>query len=188
MNRHSRMLFKKAMIRLFVLTVISTVVVLGVMEVSFIFQKDPGDRGPQVIELIIPQGTAQMVAAGEQAASIPEEMSFVVGDTLVIHNQDDVQHQLGPLYIPAKSSASLGIKISDSHTYTCSFQQTKFLGLDVHPATTIWTRMQGLLLAAPSTAIFLFVYSLNIFPLEKKPKTKQDQVDVQAVSSGEQGE
>ena len=34
-------------------------------------------------------------------------MSFVVGDTLVVKNEDSVEHQLGPLWIPAGSSASM---------------------------------------------------------------------------------
>lgn len=173
MSRHTRKLFKKAMVRLLVLTIFSFTVVFIFSEISFYFQRQPGDRAPEVIELYIPEGTAQLVQSGQKITSIPDEMNFVVGDTLVIHNRDVVQHQLGPLFIPANSSASLTMDTPDSHAYTCSFQQTKFMGLEVSVPTTIWTRMQGLLLAAPSTAIFLFVYSLNIVPLEKKPKPEE---------------
>jgi hypothetical protein len=172
MNRHTRKLFKKAVIRLLALTIFSFTVVFVFSEVSFFYQKEPGDRAPEVIEMYIPEGTAQKVQAGEKITSIPDTMNFVVGDTLVIHNRDAVQHQLGPLYIPANSSASLTMDTPDSQGYACSFQQTKFMGMEVRTPTTLWTRMQGLLLAAPATAIFLFVYSLNVVPLEKKQKTE----------------
>lgn len=170
MNRHTRKLFKLGALRLLALTVISFAVVFAFSEISFILQKDPGDRLPAVIELYIPEGTADKIAAGEKVASIPAEMNLVMGDVLVIHNNDSVQHQLGPLFIPARSSASLAMDTSDSRGYTCSFQQTRFMGMDVRQATTTWTRLQGLLLAAPATAVFLFVYSIILFPLEKKPK------------------
>lgn len=174
MNNRTRALFKRGLVRLVILTIVSFVIVLIFSELSFIFQKEEGDRAPQVVEIFIPEGTAEMVSAGKKITSIPDEMSFVVGDVLVIHNRDVVQHQLGPLFVPANSSASLAMETADSHAYACSFQQTKFMGLSVRNPTTAWTRMQGLLLAAPATAIFLFVYSLVILPLDNKSdKEKQ---------------
>lgn len=173
MNRHTRLLFKRGLVRLLILTAISFALVLAFSEVSFILQKEESDRAPQVVEIFIPEGTAQLIAAGNRITSIPEEMTFVVGDVLVIHNNDSVQHQLGPLFIPAYSSASLAMNTADANAYTCSFQQTQYMGLEVRTPTTNWTRLQGLLLAAPATAIFLFVYSLVVVPLEKKPKAEK---------------
>ena len=46
------------------------------------------NRAPQQIEMVIPAGTASQVSEGETPPSLPEDMTFVVGDTLVIVNLD----------------------------------------------------------------------------------------------------
>ncbi len=66
------------------------------MNYSFYFLKETA-RPPQEIVLTIPSGTADQVARGEQPPSIPENMVFVVGDTLVVKNDDTVDHKLGPV-------------------------------------------------------------------------------------------
>src|SRR5574337_618343 len=87
-------------------------------------------RPPQQVTLVIPPGTAQRVAEGQQPPSIPENIVFVVGDTLVVKNEDSVQHQLGPLFIPSGSSASLPLDTEQKYQFECSFEPTKYLGLD----------------------------------------------------------
>jgi len=79
-------------------------VVIG--EIPFMFLRETA-RPPQEILLTIPEGAADQVARGQQPPSIPESMIFVVGDTLVVQNQEVVDHKLGPLWIPANSSARL---------------------------------------------------------------------------------
>jgi hypothetical protein len=97
-------------------------------------------------------------------------MVFVVGDMLVVHNEDSSDHQLGPLWVPAGSSASLLLEKAERTAYSCSFQNTKYLGLLVQESTTLGTRLSALLLAAPATTMFLFVYSLIIWPLTPRQK------------------
>jgi hypothetical protein len=159
--------------RFLVLLLISSALVWLVSEVTFQLQKGENDRAPQVHELVIPNGTAAEVSTGQKVPEIPDEMVFVVGDVLVVHNEDVADHQLGPLWIPAGTSASLLMEKAERTAYSCSFQNTKYLGLFVQEATTIGTRLSALALAAPATAMFLFVYSLIIWPLdgpEKKNK------------------
>src|SRR5687767_3203416 len=79
---------------------------LAISEVTFLFLRETA-RPPRVIEIVIPAGTAELVARGEQPPSLPEDMTFVVGDTLLVKNQDIVDHQLGPLWIPPGASARL---------------------------------------------------------------------------------
>src|SRR5688572_20985642 len=81
--------------------------VLGAVigEIPFMFLRETA-RPPQEILLTIPKGAADQVARGEQPPSIPESMIFVVGDTLVVQNQDVVDHKLGlygslPVHLPA---------------------------------------------------------------------------------------
>ena len=69
---------------------------IGVMvsEIPFIFMRETA-RPPQEVMLTIPAGTAEQVARGEQPPTIPKDMIFVVGDTLVMKNEDNVDHKLG---------------------------------------------------------------------------------------------
>lgn len=158
--------------RFIVLLLISSALVWIVSEVAFQLQKSENDRAPQVHELVIPYGTAVKVSAGDKVPEIPEEMVFVVGDMLVVRNEDITDHQFGPLWVPAGASASLLMEKAERTAYSCSFQNTKYLGLLVQEPTTLGTRLSALALAAPATAMFLFVYSLIIWPLTPRQKNK----------------
>ena len=157
--------------RAIILFLISLVLVWAGSEAAYLLQKDKSDRAARQIELVIPEGTAASIAAGQPVPSLPEEMVFVVGDTLVVRNQDVSDHQLGPLWVPAGTSASLVMEQANRYAYTCSFQASKFLGLTVKQATTLSTRISALGLAVPATTAFLFVYSILIWPLQPRQKT-----------------
>src|SRR5512146_1014906 len=101
--------------------VISFVLGTLISEVPFLFLRDTA-RAPREITLVIPVGTAAQVARGEQPPSIPENMTFVVGDTLMVKNEDTVDHKLGPLWIPANSTAQLSLDQEENLAYECSFQ------------------------------------------------------------------
>jgi hypothetical protein len=96
-------------------------------------------------------------------------MVFVLGDVLVVNNQDSVPHELGPLFVPAGASASLPMDIADNFALNCSFSSTKYLGLDVKEPTTWITRLVGVAFAAPATTVIVFLYSLIVWPLKSKP-------------------
>jgi hypothetical protein len=162
---------KKYTSRFLVVFVIALLLVFAINEGAFHLIRDEADRAPQTVELVIPAGTAESIARGEETPSIPDEMVFVVGDTLLIANQDDSDHQLGPVWVPPGSRASLVLDEVNNFAYSCSFQPSRYLGLDVRSGTTIWSRVTALLLAGPPTAMFLFIYSLLVFPLDKKTNT-----------------
>ena len=54
-----------------------------VSEVPFLFLRETA-RPQREIVLTIPSGTAEQIVRGEQPPSIPENMTFVVGDRLVV--------------------------------------------------------------------------------------------------------
>ncbi len=142
----------------------------AITEIGYYVFKTPQDRGPQNVELVIPAGTADRVAHGEASPSIPSNMNFVVGDTLVVKNQDVVSHKLGPLFIPAGSSASLHLDTVSSYAYSCSFSPTQYIGLNVVEATDWSTRLTGFLFGGvPMSALFA-VYSIVGIPYKKKPQ------------------
>ncbi|HEX2979645.1 MAG TPA: hypothetical protein VHO48_05225 [Anaerolineaceae bacterium] len=139
-----------------------------ISEGAHILLKEPQDRGPQRIELIIPPGAAQMVAAGKPVTSIPEEMIFVQGDTLVVINHDATDHQLGPIWVPAGSTSSLVLDQANLFSYACTFQPTRYLGLDVREPITWKTRLLGIIMIGLPTAALYGGYSFVVFPARKK--------------------
>jgi hypothetical protein len=159
---------KKYTSRFMIVFIIALVLVFAINEGAYRLIRDEADRAPQIVELVIPAGTAERIAKGEETPSIPDEMVFVVGDTLLITNQDDRDHQLGPVWVPPGSRASLVLDEVNNFAYSCSFQPSRYLGLDVRTGTTIGSRVTALMLAGPPTAMFLFIYSLLLFPLDKQ--------------------
>lgn len=117
------------------------------------------NREPTTIELIIPAGTAELIRQGESPLEIPRDMRFVVGDTLKVINQDDENHQLGPLYIPAESSASLKLDSEENMVIECSFQAGNYLGITVQEPVTWRTRISGYFFSGFPLGMIFAVYS-----------------------------
>jgi hypothetical protein len=138
----------------------------AISEVPFLFLRETA-RPPEEITLIIPNGTSEQVARGEQPPSIPENMSFVVGDILVIRNEDVVDHKLGQLWIPANSSAQLSLDQEQNFAYECSFQPGNYFGLDVNEPLTMGTRLYGILYAGIPLGVLIALYAL-VMPSKKK--------------------
>ena len=138
-----------------------------ISELSFTFLHETA-RPPQDVILTIPAGTAAQVARGEQPPSIPQDMIFVVGDTLVMKNEDTVDHKLGQLWIPAKSTARLPLNDEENVAFECSFQATNTFGLDVREALTWSTRIYGIVYAGFPIGMLIFVYSYVIPPKKKE--------------------
>ena len=162
------------LIRLGIVFAISILAVVAFNEFSFTLQKDEYDRAPETITLVIPEGTAQQVESGVDVASIPEELVFVIGDVLEVENQDTVSHQLGPIWVPAGSTGSLVMEQANKYAYSCSFQTSRYLGLDIRQPTTMGTCILGIALAAPTLTVLVFLYSLLVFPVDGEKKPKQD--------------
>ena len=143
-------------------------IIIGALlsEVSFIFLQETA-RSPQEIVLTIPAGTAEQVARGEQPPSIPKDMVFVVGDTLVMTNEDSVDHKLGELWIPANSTAQLSLDEEQNMAFECSFQAGNYFGLDVRQSLTWGTRVYGVLYAGLPLGILIALYSF-VVPTKKK--------------------
>lgn len=138
-------------------------------EGTFIFLRETA-RPPKTVELTIPAGTAARIALGEQPPEIPENMTFVVGDILVVRNEDSVDHQLGPLWIPAGTSTGVNLTTEENLAYECSFQTTSYFGLEVHEPLTIWTRLYGIFFAGLPLGVLIAIYSFVMPPGKKRRK------------------
>ncbi|MEP0804997.1 MAG: hypothetical protein HRF47_05880 [Chloroflexota bacterium] len=152
--------------RLLVSLLLGLLLGAAISEIPFLFLRETA-RPPQEIVLTIPRGTAEQVARGEQPPTLPTDMIFVVGDTLVIKNEDVVDHKLGPLWIPANSSAQLSLGQQENLAYECSFQPGNYFGLDVREALTTGTRLFGILFAGIPMGVLIALYSF-IMPVKKK--------------------
>lgn len=124
-------------------------------------------RAPQEITLTIPKGTAEQVARGEQPPSLPASMIFVIGDTLIVNNEDIVDHKLGPFWIPAKASANLTFSQKENLIYECSFQTGNYLGLEVRDPLTLATHLVGIFGTGVPLAVLIALYSL-VLPVKKE--------------------
>lgn len=163
-------LYKKRFIIIFLFAL----VFVGVVnEGTHLLLKEKTDRPPETVKISIPAGTAERVNAGEAIPTIPSELVFVIGDTLLVSNQDDVPHELGPLWIPAGSSASLLMENANKYTLGCTFQPSKYLDFDVRSRTTATSRVQAFALATPPTTMFFFLYSLLVYPLKGNGKKEK---------------
>ena len=152
--------------KILVSMLIGILVGIAVGESPFIFQRETA-RQPKSITITIPPGTAERVAQGEKPPTIPENMIFVVGDVLVVENNDSADHKLGPLWIPAHASAQLALGQKENLAYECSFQPGRYFGLDVREPLTISTRIFGILYAGLPLGILISLYSFAV-PSKKK--------------------
>lgn len=124
---------------------------------------DPTSRPTQVVELVIPAGTAMRVAAGEAAPAIPTGLHLATGDTLLVRNEDDVSHQLGPMWIPAGSTGKLVFPRTVTGRYSCSFTPVGTFGIQVEQRLTAFERfvyflVAGLPFAAVLTMVSVFLW------------------------------
>lgn len=151
------------------ISLVAAILLAGIgSEIAFRLQGVNTGRGPQTISLVIPAGTATKIAQGQTV--VPAGQSFVTGDVLVVQNEDSVTHTLGPLVIPAGSTASMKLDQSGSLSYLCSFEPGKYYGMEVQPALTITTRVEAALIAGIPLGLLIGVYSLVAYPLKRVAK------------------
>lgn len=155
-------------IRFSISLIFSVALILGISEGYYLLTRDSTSRAPELIELVIPAGTSQSIALGQTVLGIPKSMVFVMGDTLIVKNQDSVAHELGPLWIPAESTASLVMEKASDQAIRCSFQTTNYMGMTVKEAVTWKSRLGALWYGVPPMLMFMLVYSYLFFPMKDK--------------------
>lgn len=159
-------MLKALLIRFLIGLAAGILIAIPLSEMGFFLQRNITSRPAKTIVLDIPPGTAARVAQGSSV--LPQDMVFVLGDTLVVQNHDSVAHTLGPLFIPPGSSASLSLNHIGNLSYVCTFQPTQYQGLEVQAALTLLTRLEGIFIAGIPLGMLLALYSLILRPLKKK--------------------
>ncbi len=156
--------------RILISLLIGIAIGAAISEITFLFLRETA-RAPKAIVLTIPAGTAELVARGEQPPALPENMIFVVGDLLIVKNEDSVDHQMGPLWIPAGASGHLQLSNEENLAYECSFQTSSYIGLDVREPVTIGTRVYGILFAGIPLGVLIAIYSF-VMPTKRRNLTQ----------------
>lgn len=146
---------------------LSLLLAWAMSEAAFWLLRDSSDHVPGRVVLTIPAGTAAQVAEGQAVPALPPDLVFVAGDTLVVQNNDSVSHQLGPVWVPPGASASLALSEPNKYSYACSFQPSRYLGLDVRSRVTLRTRLIAVLLSGPPMGVLIGLYSLLIWPVRR---------------------
>jgi hypothetical protein len=160
---------KDLIFRILLFLVIGVIAAGVISEVTFRIQGDTVSRDPQTITLVIPPGTSAKIAEGQSV--LPAGQVFMVGDTLLVKNEDSVTQTLGPLVIPPGASASMKLDQVGNLSYTCSFQPTKYYGIDVQQGLSFGMRLEAALLAGLPLGMLLGLYSLLVKPLKPKSAT-----------------
>ncbi|MGD9092986.1 MAG: hypothetical protein PVF74_09055 [Anaerolineales bacterium] len=170
--------YRPYLIRFLLVLGVSLALVLAINEGFYLLSKEEHDRAPQTVQLTIPLGTADLVADGDSVPTIPEEMVFIEGDVLEVINEDKVDHQLGPIWVPSGATGRLVLEDANKYAYSCSFAPSRYLGIDVRQATTMGTRLTALGLATPPMAIIIFIYSLLAFPVISNTRVQTQEQEV----------
>ncbi|MDT8896698.1 hypothetical protein QYE77_00335 [Thermanaerothrix sp. 4228-RoL] len=161
---------KAVLVRLGVTLLLGLLVGVLVGEGAYWLLRGESENEPRVIEIVIPAGTARQIAMGGPGPALPS-MIFTAGDVLMVRNEDEVSHQLGPLWIPPGSTASLNLDRPNAYSMACTFQSSQVLGLDVRPRIRPIDRVQGILAVMIPTWMLLWVYSLVAVPLPESGPT-----------------
>ena len=78
-----------------------------------------GGDDARTVELVVPAGTQDRLDAGEQVAVMPDRIDLEVGDTLLIRNEDDVDHTVGPYFVGAEGEISLTYSVAGRYEGYC---------------------------------------------------------------------
>ncbi len=119
------------------------------------------DRGPEVVLVAIPRGTADLIARGATTSPIPADLRLRPGDTLVVRNDDTVGHRFGGYTVAPGTILTLPVASADRGRFVCSFHPSGTLALDVvEPASPLGIVASSLLVALP---VGLLLAALSVF-------------------------
>jgi hypothetical protein len=92
-----------------------------------------GDEDPQVVELVVPSGTADRLAEGEEVVVLPAELHLNVGDVLRIRNEDDIDQEVGPWMVEAGGQFELRFGAAGSYQGVCPLAEGEEYLIEVEP-------------------------------------------------------
>ena len=112
------------------------------------------DRAPSRRDLVIPAGTAELIANGGNPLDLPANWSFRSGDVLVLDNRDRADHFIGAWFAPYDRVTE--VTLEASVTVLCSLHPDGVISIDVTPRRTDWA------LAVPPTLMIGPAFGLTL--------------------------
>jgi hypothetical protein len=96
----------------------------------------PLPGGSSALTFVIPPGTAARLKAGEPFNVLPSPIHLTVGvrDVLVLTNDDDVVHQVGPIILGSRQTYRIPFRRPGHFQYACSLHAAGTLTLVIAPA------------------------------------------------------
>lgn len=87
------------------------------------------------LTFVIPPGTAARLKAGEPLNVLPSPIHLTLGirDILVLTNDDEVIHQLGPVILGPRQTYRIPFRRPGRFQYACSLHATGTLTLFIEP-------------------------------------------------------
>lgn len=74
----------------------------------------------ETYEFTIPSGTGAKLDAGEAVDVLPERLEVRTGDLILIHNEDERNHVVGPFYVPAADTMEHTFVVTGEFAGACS--------------------------------------------------------------------
>ena len=95
----------------------------------------PLPAGSRTLTYVIPPGTAARLRAGEPVDVVPSPIHLTVGvrDVLVLSNDDDAIHQVGPIVLGPRQIYRIPFRRPGRLQYACSLHVTGTLTLVIDP-------------------------------------------------------
>ena len=95
----------------------------------------PLPEGSHALTFVIPPGTAARLKAGEPFNVLPSPIHLTVGvrDVLVLTNDDDVIHQVGPIILGSRQTYRIPFRRPGTLKYNCSLHTAGTLTLVIEP-------------------------------------------------------
>jgi hypothetical protein len=95
----------------------------------------PFSEGSRAVTYVIPPGTAARLKAGESLSVLPSPIHLTVGirDLLVLTNDDDAIHQLGPVILGSRQTYRIPFRRPGAFQFACSLHAGGTLSLVIAP-------------------------------------------------------
>ena len=116
-----------------------------------LFVYTAGTRQNTSRELVIPPGTAELIAQGSNPLAIPPSWDFIAGDELALVNNDDVEHWIGQWRVPASGETIVTLQPVYAGVLLCSVHPDGNIAIRVEPSGYDWriAAFPALLLGLP---------------------------------------
>jgi len=99
----------------------------------------PLPAGSRALTFVIPPGTAARLKTGEASSVLPSPIHLTVGvrDVLVLTNDDDVIHQVGPIILGSRQTYRIPFRKPGRFQYACSLHAAGTLALVIDPPPAV---------------------------------------------------